>query len=116
MRNRIVSNAACLRRLAEAALHEFDGQWRYDSFTGSGHYVFEDSDPMKASAGPETPVSFNGQLAAGRALIYLWKVTGYPSYRHKVEGLAWYFKKHLVLDFGGGLCMGLLVRKGAAAL
>lgn len=55
----IVSEAARLRRLVEAALQEFDGQWRYDPATGLGHYVYEDDEPHGDLVGAETPVPFN---------------------------------------------------------
>jgi hypothetical protein len=103
-----------LRDLTEAALHEFDRQWRYDSSSGSGYYVFEDSDPIKVSAGPETPVPFNQQLAAGGAFIVLWKLTGNSGYQQKAEGLARHFKGHLRMDSTGGYEWDYWYGKGLA--
>lgn len=99
--NLFLSEAVHLRRLAEAALREFDGQWRYDPSNGVGHYVFEDSEPLKKSAGPGTPVPFNQQLAAGRTFIVLWKLTGDSVYQQKAEGMAQHFKRHLRVDSTG---------------
>lgn len=97
----LISEATRFRRLAEAALHEFDGQWRYDSSNGVGHYVFEDSEPLKKSAGQGTPVPFNQQLAAGQAFIILWKLTGDSVYQQKAESMAQHFKRHLRVDSTG---------------
>lgn len=64
--------------------------------------MFEDSEPLRKSAGPGTPVPFNQQLAAGQTFIVLWKLTGSSAYRQKVEGLARHFKSHLRVDSAGG--------------
>jgi len=98
----IVSKAARLRRLAEAALQEFDGQWRYDPVTGFGHYVYEDAEPIGYPGVTDMSVPFNQQLAAGRAFIILWKLTGNLAYLQKAEGLARHFKSHLRMDLAGG--------------
>lgn len=95
------NDAKSLQELAEAALHEFNGQWRYDPVTQSGHYVYEDDEPHGDRFDSETPVPFNQQLAAGRSFIILWKLTGDSSYRQKAEGLARHFKEHLRVDSTG---------------
>lgn len=97
----LIGNAAYLQRLSEAAVREFDDQWRYDPSHGVGYYVFEDSDLLKQLPGSEMPVPFNQQLAAGRTFIILWKLTGNPAYRLKAEGLARHFKEHLRRDSTG---------------
>lgn len=89
------------QNLTEQALHEFDGQWRYDSLARLGHYVYEDDEPHGDHVGTEMPVPFNQQLAAGRAFILLWKLTGDSAYRQRAEGLARHFKKHLREDSRG---------------
>jgi hypothetical protein len=66
------------------------------------------------SAGPETPVPFNQQLAAGGAFIVLWKLTGNSGYQQKAEGLARHFKGHLRMDSTGGYEWDYWYGKGLA--
>jgi hypothetical protein len=81
------------KELTEDVLLEFEGQWRYDAARREGYYVYEDDLPAEDTAG--LPVPFNQQLAAGRALLMLWKVTGKPAHLEKVVGLGRHFKRHL---------------------
>jgi hypothetical protein len=90
------------QELAEAALHEFDSQWRRDPKSGGGFYVFEKDEPAaNIPAGEDFPVPFNMQLLAGRVFIVLWKLTGNSAYREKAEALGKQYKSNLTVDSNG---------------
>lgn len=87
---------------SEAALKEFDSQWRYDPATGEGFYTFEKDQPdYESVAGAEIPLPFNMELAAGCTFIVAWKLTGNEVYRQKAAAMATLFKNHLVKDATG---------------
>jgi|SRR5579862_18013 len=95
-------NAESYVKVSEAALKEFDNEWRYDSDSQEGHYVFEKDQPdYQSSAGAEVPVPFNMQLAAGRSFIVLWKLTHKTAYFAKARALAKHFKDHVQVDESG---------------
>jgi hypothetical protein len=102
--SRFRENATKYQLVSEAALKEFDDQWRYDAKSGEGFYVFESDQPLENGmmAGRDLSLPFNMQLAAGRAFIVLWKLTGKDSYYSKAEALARHFKDHLHVDSFGG--------------
>jgi len=93
-------------------LREFDAQWRYDPVTRLGHYVYESDEPQSDVVGPETPLPFNQQLAAGRAYLMLWKLTKDPAYQQKVEALGRHFQQHLRPDNRGGYAWDYWYGKG----
>ena len=95
------TKAEIYRKLAESALNEFNAQWR-TSKGGTGFYVTEDDQPSSESLHSDTPVPVNMQLAAGRAFVLLWKVTGKCVYRERSAALARYFRGHLIMDRSGG--------------
>jgi len=96
------SKARSYGSVTEAALKEFDSQWRYDPASGEGFYTFEKDQPdYESAAGAEIPVPFNMELAAGRSFIVAWRLTGNEAYRKKASALATLFKNHLAKDSKG---------------
>ncbi|MBV9268852.1 MAG: hypothetical protein JO061_21970 [Acidobacteriaceae bacterium] len=83
-------------------MREFDEDWRYDTATREGSYVFSKGNPLGRPSAKETPVPFNMELAAGRVFISLYNVTSDGSYREKARALAQHFKDNLHLDPSGG--------------
>jgi len=99
--SQFAEKARSYQQLAEAALHEFDNQWR-EGPNGGGFYVFEKDEPQKRlPGGSEYPLPFNYELSAGRVCIVLWKLTGNSAYREKAEALAKTFKKNLTVGPDG---------------
>jgi hypothetical protein len=92
--------------VAETALHEFDEHWRYNQDAAAGFYIFPIGHPLGLSKKNEVEVPFNMELAAGRLLINLWKVTGTDSYKQKAVSLAMNFKKYLKTDDSGAYTWG----------
>jgi hypothetical protein len=93
--------AGVLVSVSEAAVGEFDAEWRYDTRTRTGHYVYAPDEPHRDNVAPDMPVPFNQQLALGRTLIVLGEITGRPLYRERAEALARHFKRHLRVTPGG---------------
>ena len=90
--------------LGEKAAREIDDQWGYNASTGEGSYRFVGDEPLKFSVKGQMP--FNGQLAFGRVLIALYKITGKESYLSKARALATMFKRHLVTTPQGAYVWG----------
>lgn len=91
-------------KLAEDALYEIEGQWRFDVRSGQGSYWFEGDEPMQADL--TAPMPFNGQLAIGRVVILLYRLTGKDSHLLKARGLARLFKDNLSLTGMGAYKWG----------
>jgi len=90
------SQALTYTDVAKSALAVFEKNWNYDASTGRGYYQFFADEPHSAnSPNPPVPLPFNQQLAAGRTLIMLHKVTGNNEYREKAEALARHFRSNL---------------------
>jgi hypothetical protein len=94
----LANRAQKYQALAEAALHEFDSDWRYDPAKQEGNYVFIKGHPLARADLDETPVPFNMQSAVGDAFIMLSKLTGNPSYKRKAVALSRNLKEHLKID------------------
>ncbi len=87
--------AAKYVKLGEDALSEIEGQWRYNANSEEGGYWFEGDEPLRADLG--APMPFNHQLAIGRNVILLYKLTGKKGYLLKARALARQFKDNLSL-------------------
>jgi hypothetical protein len=97
---RYASRAPQYQALSTQALKAFDGDWRPDSTSAKGRYVFGSNHPLANQAG-ETPLPYNMELAAGSAFIELWKLTGDRSYQARATAMAQDFKDALHTDSSG---------------
>lgn len=93
-------------KLAEMAVADLEGQWRYVAKTGEGSYWFEGDEPMQANL--RAPMPSNGPLALGRVIVLLNQMTGKESYLSKSKALAIYFRNNLTMTSEGGYVWGYL--------
>ena len=81
------------------ALLEFSAQWYEPFFGGEGYYDWEGDEPIMASY--RIPNAMNGQLALGRSLAILFRITREDEFNVKTERLANYFTSRIVAKRNG---------------
>ncbi len=89
--------AAAILTEVKAVVATHDYQYKTGPKSGEGYYR---GDPgakatVPSVAGKALPL--NQMNAMGRALVLLWKVTGYSPFKAKAQGMATYFKNRLKL-------------------
>jgi hypothetical protein len=89
--------------MAEEAVAELDGQWRFER-TGEGSYWFNGNEPIKADLAALMP--FNGSLALGKVILLLHRLTGREVYLNKAKAMALLFKKNLLPNGKNGYVWG----------
>lgn len=78
--------------IAENCIQQLEPQWRFNSATGQGYYMWEGDEPVKTDLSLQPPL--NGQAAMGKSLALLYRLTSKPDYLMKVRALANLFVKN----------------------
>lgn len=90
--------------LAESCVRQLEPQWRFNSATGQGYYMWEGDEPIKTDFSLQPPL--NGQAAIGKSLALLYHLTSKPDYLAKVRALANLFARNASVTQMGTLRWG----------
>lgn len=91
------ADAAAFRLAAERAVAFHDGEWVADGVYG--YYRFAPRSPIWCDG---VGIPYNQNLAMGRALLELWRITGEQRYLDRVTRIALHFKRGLIVSHHAG--------------